>query len=74
MEYSPKTDAIYFLPCYLSGKESTSHLGLNAFIVKGFNNWKKVNDGVNYALLGHVGKDLNSPYKIDVKGCEDLMK
>ena len=29
---------------------------------------------MNCALLGHLGKDPNSPHKIVIKCCEDLMK
>ena len=31
-----------------------------------------MNDGVNYLLIGHEGKDPNSPHKIVVKCCEGL--
>jgi hypothetical protein len=41
--------------------------------VKGFNNWKKASDKMNSSLMGHVGKDSNSPHKNVVKCCEDLM-
>ena len=27
---------------------------------------------MNYLLIGHEGKDPNSPYKIALKCCEDL--
>ena len=74
MEYSPSKDAVYCLPCYLFGKKPTDGPGSDAFTVKGFDNWKKVNDGMNCPLVGHVGKDPNSPHKIAVKCYEDLMK
>uniref|UniRef100_A0A2N9ELF0 TTF-type domain-containing protein n=1 Tax=Fagus sylvatica TaxID=28930 RepID=A0A2N9ELF0_FAGSY len=65
---------LYCLPCYLFGKKPTGRPGSDAFTVKGFDNWKKVNDGMNCPLVGHVGKDPNSPHKIAVKCYEDLMK
>ena len=65
-------DAIYYLPCYLFGKKPIGRPKLDAFISTGFNNWKKVNDGMNCPLIRHVGKDPNSPHKIAVKCCEDL--
>jgi hypothetical protein len=74
LEYSPSKNAVYCLPCYLFGKKPIGHPGLDAFTVKGFDNWKKVNNGMNYPLIGHVGKYPNSPHKIAVKCCEDLMK
>ena len=67
LEYSPSKDAVYCLPCYLFGKKPIGRPGSDAFIVKGFDNWKKVNDGMNCPLVGHVGKDPNSPHKIAVK-------
>ena len=65
-------DAIYCLPCYLFGKKPIGRLGSDAFISIGFNNYKKVNDGMTCLLIRHVGKDPNSPHKIAVKCCEDL--
>ena len=73
MEYSPSRDAIYCLPCYFFGKKPTGCPGLDAFTEKGFNNWKKVKDGMSCSLIGHEGKDPNTPHKIAVKCCEDLM-
>ena len=63
--------AILYLPYYLFGK-TTGRLGSNAFISKGFVNWRKVNDGIYCPLSSHVGKE-NSPHKIVVKCYEDLM-
>uniref|UniRef100_A0A2N9HM17 TTF-type domain-containing protein n=1 Tax=Fagus sylvatica TaxID=28930 RepID=A0A2N9HM17_FAGSY len=70
----PFKESVYCLPCYLFGKKPTGRPGSDAFTVKGFDNWKKVNDGMNCPLIGHVGKDPNSPHKIAVKCYEDLMK
>lgn len=70
LEYSPKNDAIYCLPCYLFGKNEPGHA--NAFIVDGFCRWKKVNEGVHCPLLVHVGKNHNSSHRVAVKSCEDL--
>ena len=65
-------DAIYCLPCYLFSKKPIGRSGSNAFISTGFNNWKKVKNGINCPLIRHEGKDPNSPHKIVVKCCEDL--
>jgi len=43
------------------------------FTAKGFRSWKRVNDGVECALLMHVGSPT-SPHNNDVKSVEDLMK
>ena len=73
LEYSPSTDALYCLPCYLFSKKPIGHLGSDAFISIGLiNNWKNVKDGMNCPLIRHVGKEPNSPHKIAVKCCEDL--
>ncbi|XP_030923129.1 zinc finger MYM-type protein 1-like [Quercus lobata] len=65
-------DALYCLPCYLFSKKPIGSPGSDAFISTGFNNWKKVKDGMNCPLIRHEGKEPNSPHKIAVKCCEDL--
>ena len=72
LKYSPSTNAIYCLPCYLFSKKPIGRLGSDAFISTSFSNWKKVKDGMNCPLIRHVGKEPNSPHKIAVKCCEDL--
>ena len=72
LEYSPSKNAIFCHPCYTFAKQATGRPRSDAFIVKCFNNWKKVNDGVNCPLMRHVGKDLNSLHKIVVRCCDDL--
>ena len=72
LEYSPSTDAIYCLPCYLFSKKPIGRPGSDALISIGFSNWKKVKDGINCPLIRHVRKEPNSPHKIAVKFCEDL--
>ncbi|XP_023766503.2 uncharacterized protein LOC111915032 [Lactuca sativa] len=55
LEYSPTTHASYCFICYIfNDKPSVCH-GYEAFTVKGFDNWKKVNDGKNCAFLKHIG-------------------
>jgi hypothetical protein len=73
LEYLESKNAIFCLQCYVFAKKSTGRPGLDAFVVKGFNNWKKASDKMNSSLMGHVGKDPNSPHKNAVKCCEDLM-
>ncbi|XP_071728960.1 uncharacterized protein [Rutidosis leptorrhynchoides] len=45
LEYSPTKDAVYCFLCYLFEDKQNVHNGGDAFTVKGFNSWKKVNDG-----------------------------
>ncbi|KAG9446816.1 hypothetical protein H6P81_012944 [Aristolochia fimbriata] len=45
----------------------------DVFITRGFDKWKKVNDGKNCAFLGHMGKDHNSQHNKAEKACLDLM-
>jgi hypothetical protein len=73
LEYSKLKNAIICLQCYVFAKKSTRCPGSDAFIVKSFNNWKNVNDTMNSSLIGHEGKDPNSPHKNAMKCCEDLM-
>ena len=69
LEYSPTKDAAFCLPCF----NKPSAPGQNAFILEGFQNWKKVKDGKNCAFLNHMGKYPNSPHKLAEKSLEDLM-
>ncbi|GAV85622.1 hypothetical protein CFOL_v3_29058, partial [Cephalotus follicularis] len=43
LEYSPTVDATFFLPCYVFSCKQNNRFGADAFTVKGFQNWKKVN-------------------------------
>ncbi|XP_071933861.1 uncharacterized protein [Coffea arabica] len=72
LEYSPSIDATFCLSCYLFSKPN-GRVQLSAFVLGGFNNWKKVNNGDNCAFLRHVGKRPNSFHRIAVKACNDLM-
>ncbi|XP_061372803.1 uncharacterized protein LOC133315239 [Gastrolobium bilobum] len=74
LEYSPSKDAAFCLPCYLFSKPGGSgRVGLNTFVVEGFRNWKKVNEGENCAFLRHVGKNAISMHKNVVSSSCDLM-
>ncbi|XP_071714266.1 uncharacterized protein [Rutidosis leptorrhynchoides] len=69
-EYSPTTDSAYCFICYLFSDKPNVRKGTDAFTVKGFNNWKKVNDGNNCAFLKHIG---SSQHKGAVVSCENLL-
>jgi hypothetical protein len=73
LEYSSAKDTAYCLPCYIFSKKSTSRFGAHAFTIKGFRNWKKVNDGMHCAFSGHMGNGLCSPLNNAVKYCNSLM-
>jgi hypothetical protein len=66
LEYSPHTDRAYCLPCFLFSKKPIGKSGSDAFTVKGFQNWKKVNDGKECALIKHMG-DASSAHNYSVK-------
>ncbi|KAL3654079.1 hypothetical protein CASFOL_003760 [Castilleja foliolosa] len=69
LEYSPTTQASYCFMCYLfSDKPSVGH-GYDAFTVKGFDNWKKVN-GKNCKFLKH---NETSEHKNAVQFSENLL-
>ncbi|XP_055960641.1 uncharacterized protein LOC130015115 [Mercurialis annua] len=69
LEYSPSKDDAFCLPCYIFNKPN-EHFGGNAFTIKGFQNWKKVNDGKNvlfYVILSqHIDNVLSKQSSVDV--------
>ncbi|XP_061366257.1 uncharacterized protein LOC133309491 [Gastrolobium bilobum] len=74
LEYSPTKDAAFCLHCYLFSKPGgNDRFGLSTFVVEGFRNWKKVNNGENCAFLRHVGKNVISMHKNAVRTCSNLM-
>ncbi|GJS50093.1 zinc finger MYM-type protein 1-like protein [Tanacetum coccineum] len=70
LEYSPTRNAAYCFVCYLFSDSPNVRNGSDAFIVKGFDNWKKVNDGKNYAFLKHIGC---LQHRNAVTFCENLL-
>ncbi|GJT51561.1 zinc finger MYM-type protein 1-like protein, partial [Tanacetum coccineum] len=70
LEYSPTTNAAYCFVCYLFSDSPNVRNGSDAFIVKGFDNWKKVNDGKNCAFLKHIGC---LQHRNAVTFCENLL-
>lgn len=48
LEYSPLKDAAFCFPCFLFSKKPKGKCGSNAFTVKGFQKWKRVNNGKEY--------------------------
>ena len=73
LEYSPKLDAAFCLPCFLFSKKPIGKVGSDVFTVKGFRTWKKVNDSDKCAFLTHQGKDGNSAHNYAVQ-CYDNLK
>ncbi|KAI3813620.1 hypothetical protein L1987_18348 [Smallanthus sonchifolius] len=53
LEYSPTTHSSYCFICYLFNDKPSVGNGYNAFTVKGFDNWKKVN-GKECLFLKHI--------------------
>ncbi|CAA0841414.1 TTF-type zinc finger protein with HAT dimerisation domain, partial [Striga hermonthica] len=66
LEYSPHTNRAYCLPCFLFSKKPTGKSGSYAFIVNGFQNWKKVNRGKECSFLKHMG-DVDSAHNYSVQ-------
>ncbi|XP_076915192.1 uncharacterized protein LOC143574465 [Bidens hawaiensis] len=54
LEYSPTTHSAYCFLCYIFNDTPNVGNGHDAFTVKGFDNWKKVNDGKKCAFLKHI--------------------
>jgi hypothetical protein len=61
------------LSSFSFSKNSTRRFGTHAFTIKGFRNWKKVNDVMHCAFLGHMGNRPCSPHNNVVKYCDSLM-
>ena len=72
LEYSPDKDAAFCFPCYLFSKKPSGRAGSDAFTVKGFRSWKKVNEGTKCAFLSHMGSDCNSAHSYNVKCFDNL--
>jgi hypothetical protein len=72
LEYSLSTHRAYCLPCFVFTKKPSGRCGSDTFTVKGFINWKKVNDGPGCALLTHVGRGTNSAHNYSVRCFENL--
>ena len=73
LEYSEKNTAFCF-PCYLFSSKSSGKPGSDTFTVKGFNCWKKVNDGERCAFLTHMGKSPNSAHRFATRCLETLLE
>ncbi|XP_076881542.1 uncharacterized protein LOC143529689 [Bidens hawaiensis] len=54
LEYSPTTHSAYCFLCYIFNDTPNVGNGHDAFTVKGFDNWKKVNDEKKCAFLKHI--------------------
>ncbi|PWA86651.1 zinc finger MYM-type protein 1 [Artemisia annua] len=48
LEYSPTTHKTYCFLCYMYKEKPNEKSGHSAFSCEGFDNWKKVNDGIFY--------------------------
>ncbi|XP_071704273.1 uncharacterized protein [Rutidosis leptorrhynchoides] len=70
LEYSPTKDAAYCFLCYLSCDKPAVRIGDEAFIVKGFDKWKKVNNGIRCAFAKHIG---SSQHKNALLFCKNLL-
>ncbi|GAV77727.1 DUF4371 domain-containing protein, partial [Cephalotus follicularis] len=73
LEYSPSKDTVFCLPCFLFNNKPTGRFGSNVLTDDGFNNWKKVNCGSNFAILVHMGKDPNSQHNV-AQSCYTYLK
>ena len=73
LEYSPTKDAAFCLPCFLFCKKPLGKVGSDVFTVKGFQRWRKVNNGKKCAFLTHIGKTCNSAHNYAVR-CYDNLK
>ena len=74
LEYSPTTDAIYCLPCYLFNMKPNGRPSWNVFTIKEIRSWRKDNARKDCAFLNHIEDDPYSPHNNAMRSCVDLMK
>ncbi|KAJ4746538.1 zinc finger MYM-type-like protein [Rhynchospora pubera] len=72
LEYSPSTERAYCFPCFLFATKPHGKCGSNTFLVKGFQNWKKVNSGKQCGFLIHMGQDSTSAHNQALRCFEEL--
>ncbi|KAJ4747360.1 zinc finger MYM-type-like protein [Rhynchospora pubera] len=72
LEYSSTTNRAYCYPCFLFTTKPNGRCGSDTFTVKGFQNWRKVNDGKECAFLRHVGQTMNSAHNFAIGQCDSL--
>ncbi|XP_071694747.1 uncharacterized protein [Rutidosis leptorrhynchoides] len=70
LEYSPTTDSTYCFICYLFSDKPNVRNASDDFTVKGFNKWKKVNNGNNFPFLKYIG---SSQHKDALIFCGNLL-
>jgi Domain of unknown function (DUF4371) len=63
---------VYCLSCFLFATKSNGRCGSDTFTVKGYQNWRKVNDGKKCSFLTHMGQDSNSAHNFAVRYFENL--
>lgn len=73
LEYSTDTKCAYCLPCFLFSKKPVGKCGSDTFTVKGFDKWKKVNNGKECAFLKHMGTTPSSAHNFAV-GCYENLR
>ncbi|CAH9103362.1 unnamed protein product [Cuscuta epithymum] len=74
LEYSPSEDKAYCFYCFLF-LEDVHTTNISALATVGFDNWKRVNQGIHCAFLSHVGTSpKSSPHLKCVEMAEYLMR
>ncbi|CAA0810446.1 TTF-type zinc finger protein with HAT dimerisation domain, partial [Striga hermonthica] len=69
LEYSEKVDKCFCLYCYLFRDCNKGHGGNDAFVIDGWDGWKKSD-----RLRDHVSKKCDSFHNTTVKRCDNLLK
>ena len=72
LDYSEK-NTVFCFPCYLFPSKLSGKPESDTFTIKGFNCWKKINDGERCAFFTHMGKDPNSTHRF-ATGCLENLK
>ncbi|KAJ4756395.1 zinc finger MYM-type-like protein [Rhynchospora pubera] len=73
LEFSPTSERAYCFPCFLFSTKPQGRCSSDTFTVKGFQNWKKVNNGKHCAFLTHMGQASTSAHSFAML-CYDNLK
>jgi hypothetical protein len=65
LKYSKEKYVAYCLINFIFAIKSTWRFGGSAFTIKGFCDWKKVNDGTHYSIFIHMGNEPCSSHNTE---------
>ena len=73
LEYSESNHCAYCFFCFLCSKNIKKRSGFDVYTAKGFDGWKRVNDGKKCAFLAHIGAGPCSQHNNAVRDCQAIL-